>query len=120
MLGGRAPPTKLDAGACRAEVQAPLRSLCDYAYLFVAGVHHSGTSLVHELLATRADAARLNKKRFQGEGQHAQRVWRPFKARDAASCAGDAPLSDAAARDPPRGSPLHRSILAARPRSRRG
>ena len=78
----------LDAAACRAAVAPDVRAfVCGFTYLFVAGLHHSGTSLVHELVAARPGVSRLNLTKRQGEGQQAQRVWRPVGKRDADACA---------------------------------
>ena len=78
----------LATAACRAAVAPDARAfVCGFTYLFVAGLHHSGTSLVHELVAARPAVSRLNLAKRQGEGQQAQRVWRPAGKRDADACA---------------------------------
>ena len=62
----------MNASACRAGVAANLTRLCRFTYLFVAGLHHSGTSLVHELIGRDARVSRLNVTSYQGEGLHVQ------------------------------------------------
>ena len=51
------------------------------AYVWIAGCHHSGTSLVHEILGDREGVARLDLSRRQGEGAPAQAVFRTYDAR---------------------------------------
>jgi hypothetical protein len=50
-------------------------------WLFVRGLHHSGTTLVRSLLGAHTDVGEVITTGAAGEGQHSQNVFPPVKAR---------------------------------------
>ena len=61
-------------------------------WIFVRGLHHSGTTLVANLLGLSPDVAAVrNGGRYQDEGQHVQHTFPAFGKRltNSDSCAGD-------------------------------
>ena len=57
-------------------------------YIFVGGLHHGGTSLVHSLLAAKPHiASLLHSHVSEDEGQHLQQVWPRYGARKSVQCA---------------------------------
>ena len=51
-------------------------------YIWIAGLHHSGTSLVHSEVGARPGVARLDLARNEGEGGHDQHVYRSYSRRE--------------------------------------
>ena len=71
-----------------------LRSMaCEPQYLFISGLHHAGTSLVHLLLAKEPGVASLfNAPSKMAEGHHLQNIWPRPALREIDQC-GPYPLS---------------------------
>ena len=88
LLGARTPasPPPPAPGPKR---RGPLQRLPDIAYndspaierfVFICGLHRSGTTLLERRLASRFDVAFLRANRPESEGQHLQSVYRPASA----------------------------------------
>ena len=59
-------------------------------WIFVRGMHHSGTTLLGKLLALHPNVSPLdNGGRFEDEGMHLQRVFPTVDFRTPATCKGD-------------------------------
>ena len=72
---------------------AAASSSADVSFIWVAGFHHSGTSLVNLLMGEKGEVALMRASSARGEGQHSQTLWPTISAREKDPKTLCAPLS---------------------------